>query len=351
MRNDSFSRLLSNYLTQYLPGIRGLGTNTILSYRDMFKNLVIFYETVLKIKPEKIMFNNFNAENIRHFLNWLEAERNNSISTRNVRLASLHAFARFIERRSPENIQNMQEILLIPYKKSSSPIPIFLSPEAAKLLLNMPDPRLKTGRRDRVLLVSGQSAPCHWCGRSESSSDTGVVESLTRMSSSQRRKFTLFLRHVAANPASIAKCFPPASFPANNQFFRPNANGRMTFSAGYPDVGISGRTPQPGNCDHPKELPLCRKRKRRPESGDPVFIRGLLQSQRPGLRKLAERRPAAPGKRNPDRIRRTPAPSLEAGGIIHQNRATAPPLAARHVAGWALTDKQHSARRRERLHR
>ena len=89
MRNDSFSRLLSNYLTQYLPGIRGLGTNTILSYRDMFKNLVIFYETVLKIKPEKIMFNNFNAENIRHFLNWLEAERNNSISTRNVRLASL----------------------------------------------------------------------------------------------------------------------------------------------------------------------------------------------------------------------------------------------------------------------
>lgn len=152
MRNDSFSRLLSNYLTQYLPGIRGLGTNTILSYRDMFKNLVIFYETVLEIKPEKIMFNNFNAENIRHFLNWLEAERNNSISTRNVRLASLHAFARFIERQSPENIQNMQEILLIPYKKSSSPIPIFLSPEAVKLLLNMPDPRLKTGRRDRVLL-------------------------------------------------------------------------------------------------------------------------------------------------------------------------------------------------------
>ena len=52
MRNDSFSRLLSNYLTQYLPGIRGLGTNTILSYRDMFKNLVIFYETVLEIKPD-----------------------------------------------------------------------------------------------------------------------------------------------------------------------------------------------------------------------------------------------------------------------------------------------------------
>ncbi|MDD3022205.1 MAG: ATP-binding protein, partial [Alphaproteobacteria bacterium] len=42
--------------------------------------------------------------------------------------------------------------------------------------------------------VSDQSAPCHRCGRSESSSATGVVESLTRMSSSQRRKFTLFLR-------------------------------------------------------------------------------------------------------------------------------------------------------------
>ena len=68
------------------------------------------------------------------------------------------------------------------------------------------------------------------------------------------------------------------------------------------------------------------------------FIRGHLQSQRPGLWKLTERRPAAPGKRNPGRIRRTPAPSLEAGGIIHQNRATAPSLAARHVAGSYETE-------------
>lgn len=152
MQNNSFSYLLSSYLTQYLPGIRGLGTNTILSYRDMFKNLVVFYELVLKIKPEKIMFKHFTAENVRHFLSWLETERDNSISTRNVRLASLHAFASFIERRSPENIQNMQEILLIPYKKSSSATPIFLSVGATKILLNMPDPHSKMGRRDSVLL-------------------------------------------------------------------------------------------------------------------------------------------------------------------------------------------------------
>ncbi|MDD3155731.1 MAG: LacI family DNA-binding transcriptional regulator, partial [Victivallaceae bacterium] len=63
------------------------------------------------------------------------------------------------------------------------------------------EPGVKNETREKVITVlnrngcvSDQSAPCHRCGRSESSSATGVVESLTRMSSSQRRKFTLFLR-------------------------------------------------------------------------------------------------------------------------------------------------------------
>ena len=113
-----------------------------------------------------------------------------------------------------------------------------------------------------------------------------------------------------------------------------------------------GRTPQPGNCDHPKELSLCRKRGRWSASRNPVFIRCNMQSKRHLLSQMARRRSAAPGKRNPDRIRRPPAPSLETDRIIHQNHATTPPLAAKHVAGWALTFPSHhgTASTTTRLH-
>ena len=84
-----------------------------------------------------------------------------------------------------------------------------------------------------------------------------------------------------------------------------------------------------GSCDR---IPA----QRRPESGRPLFIRGLLQSQRNRLSELPGRHPAAPGKRNPHRVRRTPPASQEASGIMLQTQANTLPFSARHVAGWAL---------------
>jgi len=152
MKNNTFSHLLSCYLTKYLPGIAGLSSNTIMSYRDMFKNLVVFYETKLNIKPEKICIDNFNSGNIISFLKWLESDRGNSVSTRNVRLASIHAFARYVERHLPESINIMQNVLSIPYKKCPYSPPVFINADATKLLLAMPDVNTTNGRRDRVLL-------------------------------------------------------------------------------------------------------------------------------------------------------------------------------------------------------
>lgn len=152
MKNDVFPYQLSRYLTQYLPGIAGLSTNTIMSYRDMFKNLIVFYEMILKVKPEKIRIDDFNSGNIVKFLDWLESKRGNSAATRNVRLASIHAFARYLERHLPESIHTMQGVLSIPFKKCPSPVPVFISAEAMKILLAMPNTGNQNGRRDRVLL-------------------------------------------------------------------------------------------------------------------------------------------------------------------------------------------------------
>ena len=42
MKSLDFALLLSKYLTQYLPAQRDLSSNTICSYRDTFKLLLIF---------------------------------------------------------------------------------------------------------------------------------------------------------------------------------------------------------------------------------------------------------------------------------------------------------------------
>jgi len=152
MKGNVFSYRLSCYLTQYLPGIAGLSSNTIMSYRDMFVTLIGFYETKLGIKPEKIDLSDFNSANIVKYLEWLEKERRNSTATRNVRLAAIHAFARYIERHVPESIHIMLGVLSIPYKKCNSKTPEFLNADATKILLATPDAATRAGRRDRVLL-------------------------------------------------------------------------------------------------------------------------------------------------------------------------------------------------------
>ena len=129
----------------------GLSPNTILSYRDTFAALVQFFEDALGIKVEKITLETFSADHVVQYLDWLEQERGNAVSTLNNRLAAIHAFAKYVERRSPEKMHAMQEIVAIPIKKGPTATPKYLSVEALQLLLSLPDKTTRTGR-DCVLL-------------------------------------------------------------------------------------------------------------------------------------------------------------------------------------------------------
>lgn len=152
MKPTDFAIYVSDYLSKYLPGMVGASENTIFSYRDMFNRLLSFYESELRISPEKISIKQFNADNISLFLEWIEHNRGNSAATRNVRLASLHAFARFVERKNPAHMFEMQKILSIPYKRTEKGSLEYISGEAMKYLLAIPDVREKSGLRDSALL-------------------------------------------------------------------------------------------------------------------------------------------------------------------------------------------------------
>ena len=151
MKTTDFAEYLSTFLTMYLPGQRGLSSNTIMSYRDTFKQVLQYAESC-GIRPEKLTLSKFNADFIEAFLNWLEKERGCSRSTRNQRLAAVRSFARYVHSKRPEYLFESQKITGIRSKKKPEPLLPFLSPELIGAILAQPDMTTVFGRRDAVLL-------------------------------------------------------------------------------------------------------------------------------------------------------------------------------------------------------
>lgn len=71
-KKEEFQYYVTRFLTDYMVGQRNLSTNTISSYADTFRLLLIWFESVLGIRTEKISLDDLTRDNIIHFLNWLE---------------------------------------------------------------------------------------------------------------------------------------------------------------------------------------------------------------------------------------------------------------------------------------
>lgn len=153
MKENDFPRYLTNFLSCYLPGQKNVSVNTIASYRDTFKLLLIFCDDENNIKPEKITMTKITKDLIIEFLEWLENKRKCSISTRNQRLAALHSFFHYVQKESPENLYEIHKILSIPNKKKAKPMIPYLTANELKILLEQPNLKTKGGRRDLALMV------------------------------------------------------------------------------------------------------------------------------------------------------------------------------------------------------
>ncbi|MBK5242395.1 site-specific integrase [Clostridium sp.] len=153
MKKNDFSKYLSEFLSLYLPGQRNVSVNTIASYRDVFKLFLIFCESEKKIRIENITICIMTRDLIVDFLNWLEESRKNAVATRNQRLAALHAFFRYVQKESPENLFELGKFLEIPMKKKPKPMIPYLTANELKILLEQPDLTTIAGRKNLILLV------------------------------------------------------------------------------------------------------------------------------------------------------------------------------------------------------
>lgn len=152
MKSTDFATHLTEFLKIYLPGHRGLSANTIVSYRDTFRFMLVYAEESYGIPAEKLTLAEMTAEFIYGYLNWLETERNNSIMTKRQRLAAIHVFIQFLKLRKPEYLLEFQKILDIKIKKKDSGNIGYLSPDEVQKLLSEPNLTQRYGRRDMVLL-------------------------------------------------------------------------------------------------------------------------------------------------------------------------------------------------------
>lgn len=152
-RKNEFQYHVTRFLTHYMSGQRNLSPNTVSSYADAFRLLLIFLQDRKKIRPDKVKLENLTRDIIIEFLNWLEDERKMSIASRNIRLSAIHSFIRYVQTEDPANLFEYQKILSIKNKKHQSREIPYLSIDQLKMILSTPDSSSWQGFRDKVLLT------------------------------------------------------------------------------------------------------------------------------------------------------------------------------------------------------
>lgn len=152
MKTTDFSRYLTGFLTNYLPHERGAGRNTISSYRDTFVLFIRFMEQRKNIRISKLAIKDIKKRTVVEFLDWLQSDRKNSNATRNLRLAAMHSFFKYIQYFAPDNLYEYQSILSVKVKKQEKRAINYLTSDGIRLLLEQPDRTTLRGRRDLALL-------------------------------------------------------------------------------------------------------------------------------------------------------------------------------------------------------
>jgi integrase/recombinase XerD len=149
-----FAVSLHRFLTSHLAGLRGCSPNTVASYRDTFTLLIAWLRDNRSVPPDKLTLDRIDTAAITGFLDWLETERHNSISTRNQRLAAVSSFFRWLQSQDPVRMVACQDILAIPAKRKAQPRVNHLTVKQTRCLLAQPDRSTRRGRRDATLLAT-----------------------------------------------------------------------------------------------------------------------------------------------------------------------------------------------------
>jgi site-specific recombinase XerD len=154
IKPNPLAMALREFFSDFIPRARGLSSCTLLSYRDSLALLLKFMADHIGRPVAELGLEAITPEVVMAFLDHLEAGRHNKASTRNVRLAAIHAFARHVATSRPECLEGCQRILAVPFKRAGARVVDYLEFEEIQAILAGIDRSSPDGRRDFVLLAT-----------------------------------------------------------------------------------------------------------------------------------------------------------------------------------------------------
>lgn len=144
--------LITGFLRDYMPRQRGYSLHSCETYALSFKLLLDFAAKRTGTRPSRLSIEQLDAPLIVDFLAHIERERGNGGATRNLRLAAVKAFMRYVEHRVPSALEQIGRIEAIPVKRHDQKLIRHLTMEEVRAILNAPDLATRSGVRDRAMM-------------------------------------------------------------------------------------------------------------------------------------------------------------------------------------------------------
>ena len=148
----TFAGLVQEFFTDYMVQQRALSPRTVASYRDAFVLLLSFAKNNRQLPANGMTIADLNPRFLADFLDHLEKDRNNSVRSRNVRLAAVRSFLKFAARRDPANLGVIECALAVPMKRFERRMVGYLTRDQMTAVIDVATDTW-IGRRDRLLLT------------------------------------------------------------------------------------------------------------------------------------------------------------------------------------------------------
>lgn len=143
---------VQSFFQQHLSAHRNLSPNTVAAYRDTLKLFLSFVTRQTGKPATKLVLEDLQGEVVLAFLEDLEVTRHNCVGSRNLRLAALRTFFRFLVTQDPLRAGQYQRVVAIPIKKTSRSVMEYLEINEVKAVLAAIDRTRASGRRDYALV-------------------------------------------------------------------------------------------------------------------------------------------------------------------------------------------------------
>lgn len=150
---NQLTKHVQTFFQSYLPTERGLSRHTIRSYRDTLKLFLGFLSQRRKRKIEGVSLDDLTAANVLSFLNSIEKHRENSIRTRNQRLAVLKTFFSYLLTQDVSRANQYERVSHLTMKRMPYRPVEYLTEDEMQALLDSINRDSMQGIRDHAILL------------------------------------------------------------------------------------------------------------------------------------------------------------------------------------------------------